>query len=83
MLAKNVEIMRKSCSGEGRRPQRVPCVAGSVERIVARLQARTPGGVAVGFRGRGDVLSKERGKMTLVRTPDLETDLAEGHISRG
>ena len=83
MLAKNVEIVRKSCRGEGRHPQRVPCVAGRVQRIAARLQERAPGGVAVGLGGRGDVLAKERGKVTLVRVPDLETDLAEGHVSRG
>src|SRR4029453_8447875 len=69
MLAKNVEIVRKSCSGEGRRPQRVPGVAGSVEQIVARLQERTPGSVTVVFGGRGDVLPKERGEVTLVRAP--------------
>jgi hypothetical protein len=83
MRAKNVEIVRKSCRGEGGRPQSVPGVAGRVERIVARPQERTPGGVAVGFGGRGDVLPKERGEVTLVRAPDLETDLAEGHVSRG
>src|SRR5918992_6065070 len=35
------------------------------------------------FGGRGDVLPKERGEVTLVRAPDLETDLAQGHVSRG
>ena len=83
MRATNVEIMRKSCRGEDRRPQSVPGVAGSVEQSVARLQERPPGGVAVGFGGRGDVLAKERGEVTLVGASDLETDLAEGHVSRG
>jgi hypothetical protein len=35
MLATNAEIMGKSCRGEGRHSQRVPCVTGSVECIAA------------------------------------------------
>ena len=78
MLAKNVEIVRKSCRGEGRRSQSVPCVAGRVERIVARLQERTPGGIAVGLGGGGDVLPKQRREVTLVGVATPSGDLVEG-----
>ena len=83
MLAIHVAIVHKSCRGEDRRPQSVPCVAGSVARIAVRLHGRPPGGVAVGFRGRGDVCPKERGEVTLVHAPHLGPNLDEGHVGVG
>src|SRR6267378_7933704 len=35
------------------------------------LLEHTPGGVAVGFGGHGDVPPKDRGEVTLVRVPNL------------
>ena len=37
----------------------------------------TPGVVSEGFGGLGDVRPKERGEVTLVGTPHLETDVDE------
>jgi hypothetical protein len=56
---------------------------GRVNLMASRRQALTPGAVSVGVGGQGDVCPKERGEVTLVRAPDLETNLNEGHVARG
>jgi hypothetical protein len=45
-----------------------------------RRHSRTPGVVSEGFGGHGDVRPKARGAVTLVGTPDLETDVDEWHV---
>ena len=45
--------------------------------------SRPGGGVAVRLGGGGDVLPKERGEVTLIRAPDLGTDVDEGQVGLG
>jgi len=44
---------------------------------LGRRRSCTPGVVSEGLGGDGDVRPKERGEVTLVGTPDLETDVDE------
>ena len=43
----------------------------------------TSRGTAVGVGGHSDVSPKERGEVTLVRAPDLGTDVDEEHVGLG
>ncbi len=49
---------------------------------LGRRRSGTPGVVAEGFGGLGNVRPKERGEVTLVCAPNLETDVGEGHVGR-
>jgi hypothetical protein len=50
---------------------------------LGRRHSRTPGVVSEGFGGQGNVRPKERGEVTLVGTPNLETDVDQRHVGRG
>jgi hypothetical protein len=47
---------------------------------LGRRRSFTPCVVSEGFGGDGDVRPKERGEVTLVGTPDLDTDVDECHV---
>jgi hypothetical protein len=58
-------------------------MGGGVCLTAARRPSRLPGVGSVGFGGQGDVRPKECGEVTLVRAPDLETDVDEWHVGLG
>jgi hypothetical protein len=51
--------------------------SGRRRTYLGRRRSCTPGVLSEGFGGLGDVRPKERGKVTLVGTPHLETDVDE------
>jgi hypothetical protein len=74
--------MLKSCDNRPDEGEDVPHAC-RVQPSVARRHSHPPDMFSVGLGGQGDVRSKKRGEVTLIRAPDLETDLAEGHVGIG